>query len=215
VYARAAAEHGLDIAPAEAEQRFVAAWRSTQSEHQGLIYGRTHAEARLFWFSVLRKCFANDAAADDRIALLRDDLYSVFGRATAWTVRPGWIELIAAAQAHGIRVGLISNWDVRLRPLLAELGLLAGVDSCVISAERGLEKPHPEIFRLALTELSALPAETMHVGDTWLEDVEGARAAGMVPVWFNPEGRPRPEPALEVREVHAPQELLAFLVLLP
>jgi FMN phosphatase YigB (HAD superfamily) len=57
----------------------------------------------------------------------------------------------------------------------------AWFDPVVVSAEVGLCKPDPRIFRLALSARGLDPAEVVYVGDSD-EDVVGARAAGMTPV---------------------------------
>ena len=60
---------------------------------------------------------------------------------------------------------------------------VAGIDSMldvvVASLEEGVEKPEPMIFKIALDRLGADPAETLHVGDSPLDDVQGARNAGL------------------------------------
>ena len=53
------------------------------------------------------------------------------------------------------------------------------VDAVVISAELGVAKPDPAIFRAALDRLGARAADAMHVGDSVEDDVAGARAAGL------------------------------------
>ena len=47
------------------------------------------------------------------------------------------------------------------------------------SAEEGVEKPDPRIFELALERSGARREETLHVGDLYHVDVEGARAVGL------------------------------------
>jgi putative hydrolase of the HAD superfamily len=39
------------------------------------------------------------------------------------------------------------------------------------------------------------------VGDSWAADVEGARAAGIRPIWFNRSGRPAPDKSRDVRVI--------------
>jgi putative hydrolase of the HAD superfamily len=43
----------------------------------------------------------------------------------------------------------------------------------------GYEKPHPEIFRVALETLKAKPEESLYVGDMYSVDYVGATGAGM------------------------------------
>jgi putative hydrolase of the HAD superfamily len=40
-------------------------------------------------------------------------------------------------------------------------------------------KPGPEIFNMALGELGLSAEQALMVGDTWLDDVEGARSLGI------------------------------------
>jgi putative hydrolase of the HAD superfamily len=79
----------------------------------------------------------------------------------------------------GLRLVVVSNWDVSLRDRLEETGLAPLVDGAVASAGFGRAKPDPAIFARAL-ELAGVPAAAaLHVGDSPVEDVEGARAAGL------------------------------------
>jgi putative hydrolase of the HAD superfamily len=80
--------------------------------------------------------------------------------------------------ASGLRLAVVSNWDVALHEHLAELGLDRLVDLVVTSAEAGAPKPDPGIWEVALDRLGVSPARTVHVGDSE-EDAEGALAAGI------------------------------------
>jgi FMN phosphatase YigB (HAD superfamily) len=71
----------------------------------------------------------------------------------------------------------------------------------VVSEEAGVPKPDPEIFRIALEAAGAAPAEAVMVGDSWAADVAGAHHAGIVPIWFNPHGQPRPDAPDDVPEL--------------
>ena len=68
----------------------------------------------------------------------------------------------------------------------------------VVSEEAGVSKPHPRIFEIALERAGAAAAEAVMLGDSWTNDVEGARAAGIRAVWFNRDGRDAPDPAVPV-----------------
>ena len=82
------------------------------------------------------------------------------------------------------RLGVISNnfgntkgWcdDYALSPLLDVI-----VDSTVI----GIKKPDSGIFRAALTELDISAHESIYVGDTYLDDMVGAKSVGMWTAWL-------------------------------
>lgn len=57
-------------------------------------------------------------------------------------------------------------------------------DHLLISAEVGLVKPDPRIYRLALERAGDLPAERAVFLDDFVENVEGARAVGLLGVHF-------------------------------
>jgi putative hydrolase of the HAD superfamily len=92
---------------------------------------------------------------------------------------PGVPEALRSLRALGLRLVVVSNWDVSLHERLAETGLAPLVDAAVASAEVGVAKPDPAIFERALELAGASPEEALHVGDSPVEDGEGAAAAGV------------------------------------
>ena len=90
--------------------------------------------------------------------------------------------------ARELVVGIISNSDGRLEWRLDEMGLLDRFDFVIDSAIVGISKPNRGIFEDALKRSSLSPEEAIYVGDYYEVDVRGARAAGMLPVLFDPVG---------------------------
>ncbi len=76
-------------------------------------------------------------------------------------------------------LGLISNVDRDIAPLLKELGLTSLLQVVVTSQEAGFNKPQPEIFTEALRQARVKAQEAMYVGDQYQIDVVGANGAGM------------------------------------
>jgi putative hydrolase of the HAD superfamily len=96
-------------------------------------------------------------------------------------MRPAEPMVAAVRSAHedGIRTGLVSNsWSTTHydRDLLGEL-----FDAVVISADVGLHKPQPEIYRLAADRLGEPPERCVFVDDL-RENCAGAEAVGMIAV---------------------------------
>jgi putative hydrolase of the HAD superfamily len=81
------------------------------------------------------------------------------------------------------RTGLISNGWPDLRAYIEQHQFEDAFDALVISAEVGLMKPAPEIYRLAAERLRVQPGQAAFVDDT-LANVEAARALGMRGVLF-------------------------------
>jgi len=96
--------------------------------------------------------------------------------------------VLAALRERGARLAVVSNWDVSLHDVLERTGLRPLVDAVVISAEFGAAKPDPAIFRAALERVEATASEALHVGDSLVADVEGARAAGVEAVFVARDG---------------------------
>jgi putative hydrolase of the HAD superfamily len=211
VYADVGRRHGLAIDAQDVEPRFDACWRVCQAQQTGLIYGTTHDHALEFWCAVNRAVLAERVPAE---AALRDfvaDLYFTFGRAGSWRTHPGLAELLAACRSRGIPIGIISNWDLRLRPLLDELGFTRWADPVLISAEIGLEKPAPALFHHALRALAEPASSVLHLGDTWADDVLGATACGMQAAWLNPTARPLPQSLPGVHDVRTLADAVSLL----
>ena len=95
---------------------------------------------------------------------------------------------LTRARAHGLRVVVVSNWDVSLSDVLDTVGLIDSVDHVVTSAGAGAAKPDPAIFAIALEVAGVTAAEALHVGDSLDQDVVGARAAGIDAIWLHRHG---------------------------
>jgi FMN phosphatase YigB (HAD superfamily) len=148
-----------------------------------------HAFGAEVAYYVPRSHEGRDEAA---LALLRRDCAAVFlDAAGADALDPDEFPFVASlafdlvpngravcddlAQA-GLKLAVVSNWDISLAGYLRRLGLDLPV---ITSAEAGAAKPDPAVFRLALSRLGVNePARAVHVGDSDA-DAEGAAAAGL------------------------------------
>jgi epoxide hydrolase-like predicted phosphatase len=89
------------------------------------------------------------------------------------------VEAVRATGARGVKTGLVSNsWSTSHydRGMLEEL-----FDTAVISAEVGLHKPQPEIYRLAAERIAEPPERCVFVDDL-RENCAGAEAVGMTAI---------------------------------
>jgi putative hydrolase of the HAD superfamily len=97
-------------------------------------------------------------------------------------------EALLAVRARGVRVVVVSNWDVSVLEVLELTGLAPLLDGAVCSAVVGAAKPEPAIFEQALAIAGVAAPEALHVGDSPTEDVLGALAAGIEPVLIDRTG---------------------------
>jgi putative hydrolase of the HAD superfamily len=143
-----------------------------------------------------------DSRDSERIPLYFDTLLSGLGVADAARRRHGagavfaehqrqnlWsrradraLETLEALRGRGYRMAVISNADGRVRRLLEEAGLTGHLEFVIDSAEVGIEKPDPRIFRTAADRLDLPPSVCAYVGDIYEIDVVGALGAGLEPV---------------------------------
>ena len=82
------------------------------------------------------------------------------------------------------KIGIIANQLPGAQRRLARYGLLSYVDVVVTSAEAGVAKPDPGIFRLALQAGNCSPAAAVMIGDRIDNDILPANALGFHTVWI-------------------------------
>jgi putative hydrolase of the HAD superfamily len=91
-------------------------------------------------------------------------------------------------RGRGLRLVVASNWDCSLPQVLEQAGLAELVDGAVGSAEVGADKPDPAVFEAALRVAGCPPELALHVGDSPVNDVDGAAAAGIRAVLLERDG---------------------------
>lgn len=100
--------------------------------------------------------------------------------------------VLAELRRHGVKIGFVSNGSRDLEAFVRHHGLDA--DCAIGSRAFGRTKPHPEIFLHALGLLEVEPAGAAMVGDSYEDDIEGARALGMRAFLLDRDGRRPDEP---------------------
>lgn len=115
------------------------------------------------------------------------DVAAMWGEAHAEAeveLYPGAIGVIEAC-AESFEVGLITNGPSEAQiPKMETTGLTDRFDVEVYAADDLRFKPDPAPFEQALDALTASPDATVHVGDSFQADIEGAIDVGMQAVWI-------------------------------
>ena len=101
---------------------------------------------------------------------------------------------------HGLRIGLISNGQRDLEEFAQHHEL--DIDVACGSWMHGRIKPHPSIFEAALAALGVAVDEAVMVGDSYRDDIEGARALGMRAILVDRDGLHPNEPD-RIETLHA------------
>ena len=98
---------------------------------------------------------------------------------------PGALELLQALSPR-VRIGVVTNnTHAEQREKLATFGLAPHVEVLVTSEQVGVAKPDSRIFAAALARLDCAPGDAVMIGDSLVNDVQGALAAGISAVWFD------------------------------
>jgi putative hydrolase of the HAD superfamily len=202
VYAAALAKGGIAADGEEMERRFRLSFRDLQSERGDL-------SPMEWWRRIVRRSFEPFGRLERFDEAFRR-LWDYFGRPEAWRIYDDVLPTLDALDARGVRIGLISNWDWRLRPMLAGMGLLRRMRWTVISCEAGAEKPDRAIFRRALGLSGLAPGDLIHVGDSLEDDALGAARAGLQGFWLCRDSAPGPAPE-GVRTLRSLAELPGLL----
>lgn len=180
VYARVLGSLGIHRSAEEIEKALRAHWgRINAALTPGVDrYGLYPGGEEEYWRRFVEGTLGDPALAARAVTPLRD----AFRDPAAWLVFDDTVPTLRALSEMNVKLGVVSNWDSRLRPLLDSLGLTRWFDTIVVSCEEGIEKPDPRLFLRAVERLGGTPERTLHVGDVPELDEAGATAAGIASV---------------------------------
>ena len=199
VYAACARRHGIEIEAAVLDAAFPLACKG----------GPKHARPEVFWKEVVQRCFG-PALPASKIDAVFKECWEAFAKPEAWRLAPGTLQAIAAIRFLGVKVGVLSNADARMRPVLEGHGLLRHLDGVFLSSETGHAKPDPKAFAQAARALGGAVSGLVHFGDDACDDGEGARDAGATGVVVG--GAHAPERCLRNEKIsEAPYAIRALL----
>ncbi|WHA09816.1 HAD family hydrolase [Enterococcus montenegrensis] len=123
-------------------------------------------------------------------------------------------ETLNFLKAQNIPISIITNGptDHQYKKII-QLNLLNWVkeDNVIISQATGFQKPDREIFQLAEKEFNLTAENTLYVGDSFENDVVGAKSAGWKSLWFNHRNRQIPAGEQAVQDI----KLTSFAQLTP
>jgi HAD superfamily hydrolase (TIGR01549 family) len=123
-----------------------------------------HRNANMLWF--------DQAGLDTYLA---EALYAIDSDPATHPVYPDARDVLATLHSGGVRVGVVSDFHLDLRPTLATHGLADFVDVAVISSEEGFQKPDTRMFTAALGRLEVEAEDALMVGDR--DSHDGAAAS--------------------------------------
>lgn len=110
---------------------------------------------------------------------------------------PQAFDVLHALKNDGRSIRLITNFDhpPHVRRVLQSSSLAEMFDKILVSGEEGVEKPDPELFFRAFSDIPLAPRDGVYLGDSRV-DYEGALNAGMRPILIR-RGEQLPDPEID------------------
>lgn len=134
-----------------------------------------------WWQFIALETFQKVGAVDRFADFSRffEQLYNHFATAEPWFLYDDVIPTLERWQKRKIELGIISNFDSRLYLVLESLNLMDFFTSITISTEVSAAKPDKRIFLESLDKHDFQAKDAWHIGDSFKEDYQGAKAAGL------------------------------------
>ena len=133
-----------------------------------------------YYMNILRPLVAEHDEA--RLYQLALAINEEFEKHTSWEPFSDVQPTLQTLHTHGYTLGVISDWGIALGPILRQHHLTSYFDCLLVSATARYAKPSPMLYQQALERANAIADYTLHIGDSYIHDVLGARAVGMTPV---------------------------------
>lgn len=174
-YLEAGLRYGSQLSAIEVQERFRQAFRAEEEVDRVAGYITSEQRERHRWRTIVSRTF-DDISETDGVFV---ELWEHYSQPAAWRVIPTTMSLVKEMADHGVEIVLASNFDARLRSIVKGLPALAAIEKFAISSELGWKKPAREFYRSALEQIGLKPNEVISIGDDDINDVQGARSAGL------------------------------------
>ena len=182
IYSEFAHKFGVECDPVQVNAAFYQEFKvATPCVFPTATSGEIPEQEYQWWRSLNHRTFTRIG----KITEFRDfegffaELYAYFATAAAWEVYPDTLVALDRWQQQGFTLGVLSNFDTRLYAVLDALDLRKYFSSITISTAARAAKPSQLIFQQALHQHSCLAHNAWHIGDSEVEDYQGATAAGL------------------------------------
>ena len=151
------------------------------------MYGRGEVTKEKLHFERFYRPIERLELSDERKVELAHEMGAEFLRLTNkyFSVLPGAAEVVRKL-AKKYPLTIISNGFKEVQYYkFAHSGLADCFAHTIISEEVGINKPQPEIFRIALQMNGVTADEAIMIGDSYSSDIQGAKNAGIDQIWLH------------------------------
>jgi len=162
----------------EVRLRFMSAFSETEQKDAahgsaGMTTNADVEETR--WRYIVADVFPE---VEDREGCFRR-LHDYFAELTAWRTFDDTLPTLHSLSERGLRLAIASNFDHRLHPICDGIATLGLFEKRFISSELGFRKPSKQFYQTVVDTLKVDAEQILMVGDSLINDVEGALSVGM------------------------------------
>ena len=171
-YQRFCTRYGIDVDPSRFGEAVLAASAILDEEQE-------HIYSSAMFIRYTRRIIEGMGGRGGRLDACAAEIYDEWAACQHFLLYDDVTPALRALAGMGIKVGLISNSHRSLASFQEHFELHGLIAGAVSSSEHGYMKPHPSIFESALKLVDAAPEESVMVGDSLSQDIDGARRIGM------------------------------------
>jgi putative hydrolase of the HAD superfamily len=187
IYGEIAREFGVEVSASQLNQAFYQSFgQSSPMVFPGIGIEEILPKEFEWWKAIAYQTFQQVGVVHQ----FRDfdsfftQLYAHFASADPWFVYPDVLPALEHWHHHKIELGVLSNFDSRLYVVLKTLKLADFFTSITICTEVGAAKPQSDIFVKGLEKHDCPAQAAWHIGDSFKEDYQGAKAVGIRGIWL-------------------------------
>ncbi len=177
--------HGLTLEPGQYEEARARAIETLQHNHE-LVHDED------IWIAFTEQIVLGMGGAAEGARACATDMVREWERHENFALYEDALPVLDELRRHDLKIGLVTNGQRDVGEFAEHHRL--HVDAMVGSKAHGRIKPHPSIFLAALEALDVAPDETAMVGDSYEDDIEGARALGIRAILLDRDGLRPDEP---------------------
>ena len=187
IYQQYALKYGVKADASKIDRAFIESFKSAPPLAFSAKLAALEEQEFTWWKNVVQTTFLklNLLEEFDSFTDFFSDVYNYFAIKDPWFVFPDVVPALNRWQSKGIELGVISNFDTRLNRILKALELEQFFTTVTISSEVGFAKPDSKIFEVALNKHGFTPQQAWHIGDSFIEDYQGAKQTGIWALCLN------------------------------
>jgi putative hydrolase of the HAD superfamily len=188
VYERIGRLYGSKLRAPEIGPRFRRAFHEQDEIDRRADWCTDEAREKARWRAIVKSVLSDVPEMEPCF----HDLFDHFAQPAAWTCAVDAALVLESLAREGYRLAIASNYDRRLRAVVAGLADLKPVREIYISSEMGWRKPSNRFFHALVTHTQVQSDRILYIGDDHANDVIGAKSAGLQAWLLSPDGHVSP-----------------------